>query len=325
MMRSLPREMEPASSVLLFGASGHIGAPAADLIAREAPQVKLRLATSREDQIAGLQCKYPAADVVLASYFDLESLIAATDGIDSMFILTPDFIDERHGMTNLVAAVRRGTPRQIVRLTADQPHIHRENQIPAELAAWPNGVAVNHLRARRVLEDSGLPVTFINIAACYMDNFARTMIGPILHRRTLCVPFPRHMNHIDPRDVGAVAAKLLLSTDRFHIGKTYHLDNGVDCLTWAEVAEMMSEVFGEPIAYDPSPEGFRAMCGPMVDQTFGPGATDYLIAFMHFEYVNETIWRRTDILSLFGIKGRTLREWLIEHRSMFRPADTVQR
>ena len=80
----------------------------------------------------------------------------------------------------------------------------------------------------------------------------------------------------------------------------------------------MSEVFGETIRYDGTVEGFVELCGPGIEAHFGPRMMAYLLSYLRWEQTAETVWRRTDVLtSLFGFKGRSLREWLVEHRGVF--------
>lgn len=180
------------------------------------------------------------------------------------------------------------------------------------------GTAVQHLRAKAILEASGLPLTYINIASYFMQNFLTPFFnGAIQAERTLAVPRNRRMGFIDTADIGACAAAILLSDNQRHIGQTYHLDNGNDVLWFDEVAELMSQVFGEQIGYDGSDEAFLRFCGEGVKQYIGrPDAPEYFLHYFQFEQDNETVWRKSDIVEyLTGRAARTLADWLVEHQA----------
>lgn len=172
---------------------------------------------------------------------------------------------------------------------------------------------MQHLRAKALLENSGLPVTFINIGAYFMQNFKTPFFnGALRAERTLAVPRNRRMGFIDTQDIGACAAVLLLSKDQRHIGQTYHLDNGHDVMWFDEVAQLMSQAFGEPIRYDGSDETFLRFCGDGVKQYIGrPDADAYFLHYFQFEQDNQTVWRKTDIVEfLSGRPATRLSDWL---------------
>lgn len=301
------------SSVLVFGANNYIGRPLARWIAERDPAVKLRLAIRSETHRAALAQAFPEAEIVLADYYDLTSLERAFAGMKGVFVNTPNFCDEERAMTNLVHAARANQGLvHIVRLIGDPPGMTMD-RVPDSLRKFGGGAAVQHLRARAVLEASGLPVTFLNIAAYFMQNLnARLLNAPLRQARTLVVPRNRRMGWIDTRDIAACGAALLLSRDHRHIGQTHHLDNGHDVLGFDELAALMSEVWGEPIRYEGSDEHFLALAPSLVPrENFGP----YFLAYSQFEQDNETVWRKSDIVEyLTGRPATTLREWLSENK-----------
>jgi uncharacterized protein YbjT (DUF2867 family) len=307
------RTKPAVSSVLIFGANNYIGRPLAAFIAARAPDVKLRLAIRSEAHRAGLAGEFPDAEIVLADYYDLPSLEAALSGVQGVFVITPNFCDEERAMTNLVYAARTNRALvHIVRLLGD-PAGMTMARVPDILKKFGGGAAVQHLRARAVLEASGLPVTYMNITAYFMQNLAgRLMNAPLRNGRTLIVPRNRRMAWIDTRDIGACGAALLLSDDQRHIDQTYHLDNGHDVLWFDELATLMSETWGEPIRYDGSDEAFIEVAATLVPRA---NFAAYFIAYSQFEQDNETLWRKSDIVEyLTGRPATKLRDWLSEHR-----------
>lgn len=304
--------------IALFGANNHIGRPLAEWVREKSPQTQLRLIIRTDDHRPCLAETFPDAEIAQADYHDLPSLESALAGVNGLFVITPDFLDEQRAMTNLVYAARSEPGlMHIVRLIADPPGMTMD-RVPDSLKRFGGGTAVQHLRAKAILEASGLPLTYINIASYFMQNFLTPFFnGAIQAERTLAVPRNRRMGFIDTADIGACAAAILLSDNQRHIGQTYHLDNGNDVLWFDEVAELMSQVFGEKIGYDGSDEAFLRFCGEGVKQYIGrPDAPEYFLHYFQFEQDNETVWRKSDIIEyLTGRAARTLADWLVEHQA----------
>ena len=307
---------QPLQRILVFGASGHIGGPLAEKVRRDAPQAILRLVTHRVDLVSQLEQRFPKAEVVVASYFDLPSLLDAFAGVDGCSVVTPDFLDEEEAMTNVVAAARHhGVLRHMVRLVADPIGMTME-RVPDTLKTFGGGTAVQHLRAKEILDRSRLPVTYLNNAAYFMDNFLTFFAPPIRQHRKLVVPRNRRMAFLDTTDTGECAAAVLLSEDDVHIGQIYHLDNGHDVMRFDEVAELASRALGVTITYDGTDEGFEQYCGDAIRAYIGePDAVDYYLHYFQFEQDNESVWRKSDIVEfLTGRPAKRLEAWLEEHR-----------
>lgn len=324
-MSSYPKK-QPLENILVFGASAHIGGPLAHHVQQAAPNVRLRLATSAPDKAAQLKTQFPNAEVVTASYYDLPSMRAALKGIDGVFLISPDFLDEEIAMAVFRRAVLdAGTVRHIIRILADPPGVTLK-RVPPEMHAFGGGTAVQNLIAKDFLERSGLPVTYLNSAGWYFDNYLSWLAPPILSKRTLVMSSPRKVLYFDPRELGEVAARILLSDDARHIGGSYQCDNGHDYLSFADVAAMMSEVFGIPIAYDGTEETFTREIGEPARAYWsnvgafanGVDPAAYFLAYWRFEQANEHAWRRTDFVErILGRKPKTMRQWLEENKGSF--------
>ena len=304
--------------ITVFGASGHLGQPLAEHVRANAPDVTLRLVTSAPEKMAAIQARFPAAEVVTANYFDEAAMTSVLSGTDGVFLVTPNFLDEERAMAIFIrAAEAAGGISHIVRLLGDPPGMTLD-RVPEEIRAVnnPPGPATQHLLAHHILKQSGLPVTFINCSAFLMDNFKKAFILLLGGRKVLVHPINRLNAFIDPRDVGATAACLLLSDNHRHIGQTHNLDNGHDVMRFSQVAELMSEVFGEPIAYDGTKETFYQELAEGYRRILGNDrAPEYMVRVFEYEDENEVMWRRSDVVeSIIGRKPKTLRDWLIEHR-----------
>ncbi|KAJ0340664.1 hypothetical protein COL154_011097 [Colletotrichum chrysophilum] len=295
------------STILIFGASGHIGGPLAQFLAREAPETKLRLATSNDSKKAQLQSAFPDAEVVVANYADASSLSAAVTGAEGVFVITPPGLHEEKPMTDLVSALKQaGSATQIIRFLGLFPEFP-SSKIPPELG--PGSLPVEHRIAQKIFDDSGLPVTYVNCGATFMDNLAIQMRA-VLAKKTVIWPEHR-VPWMDPRDVAEVVGRLFLSTNAKHIGAFHTMNNGHDLMTFKELSIIMSEIFDEPIGYDGSHEAFAGFYGKVM----GPHLSQVLWNFFKFEEAHEEVWALNNFVErTIGRKPVTVRQWLLEHK-----------
>lgn len=293
-------------SILIFGAAAHIGRPLAEFLTSNAPSIQLFLATSKPKNRESLKISFPKAHIVDADYTDVSSLTTALDGIEGVFVVTPPGMSEKTAMTNLTTALKRSNSVvHIIRLVGVFPEFS-PTRVPKSLG--PGSLPYEHPIAKSILDDSGLPVTYLNSGASFIDNLW-LQIGPVLEKKTLIWPEHR-VPFIDPRDIGEVAGKLFLSDNAKHIGAFHTMNNGQDWLTFKEVAAIMSEVLEQPIAHDGSYEAFAGVFGPKLGRT-----VDHLFAFFKFEEANEEIWALNNFVErILGRKPTSVRAWLLEHK-----------
>lgn len=305
-------------SILIFGASDHVGGPLAAFLAREAPAIRLRLATHGEEKAQALRDRFPAAEVVVADYTDLEAVTTAVDGMEGVFVITPGGLDEQVATTIMVAACRAsGSLVHMLRIVGLQPEAN-PHRIPQSLRAMGGGIEIQHPIAKRILDDSGLPVTYLNCGATFMDNFIRLGLGLSVQRERKLIWPERLIPWIDPRDIAEVAGRLFLSDNHRHIGQFHTLNNGHDLMRFHEVAKLLGEVLGEPIAYDSSREAFFSNYAFL-----GTALLEQIWEFFQYEQDNEVVWARNDFVErMLGRKPTTLREWLVEHRQLLLGAPT---
>lgn len=305
--------------VLVFGASGHVGRPMADHIARQADGPTLRLATSTADKVAALRADFPDAEVVVANYLDLPSMTDAFDGVDAAFVLTPDFtMDERRAMTNVAAAAHHhGRAPHIVKLTGCTIGINRVEDLSFRLQYF-NGSSLQYQQARAVLDASGLPVSYLNSFAYFMDDLISVWLLPLVIRHKLSAPFDRVTTFVDTRDLGEAGANLLMGPhDREHDGYSHHV-TGTERIRFSDVAPLMSKSFGIEIEYEDDPDAFLADVRFAVEDHFGAGAAEYFLDFSLNEQVEEPLFIVTDVLkNLLGREPRNLADWIEEHKDLF--------
>jgi uncharacterized protein YbjT (DUF2867 family) len=297
---------------LVFGASGHIGGPLATELAALEGESALRLATSDVAKRTRLLSAYPDADVIVADYLDQDALVDALVGISAVFVVTPDFFDDRHGTEILLAAcAQKGVRPHIVRVQAEIPGVALDDL--AGLLAGPIGRR-GHLEARQLIEASGLPATFLNIFGYYMDDLLIHFGGDLREHRTLRVPYDRPMCWIDPRDLGAAAARVMAGPPP-GAPRLLHLNNGEDGILFSELARMLSELSGAPVAYDSDPQRFREQIGPLLlAMTGNADAAEYLLADWRMEREHAALYKGTPALSeLLNRSPTRLSKWIYHY------------
>ncbi|KAJ0110272.1 NmrA-like family domain-containing protein 1 [Diaporthe amygdali] len=294
-------------SILIFGASGHIGRPLTEFLMLEAPSIRLRLATSNESKIAPLQNDFPKAEVVHADYYNPGSISAAVAAMEGIFVLPSSGLREEKPMTDLVRALKQSeTVTQVIRLMGLFP------EFPPACIAFelgPGSLPAEHRVAKDILDGSGLPVTYVNCGATFMDNLF-ILMRSVSAKKTLVWPEHR-VPFLDPRDIAEVVGRLFLSTSAGHIGAFHTMNNGHDLLNFEEVAGIISEVFDEPVGYDGSWEEFAGF----YDSIMGRDKVQWLWRFFKFEEAHEEIWALNNFVErTIGRKPVTVRQWLLEHK-----------
>lgn len=299
--------------IAIFGANGRIGAPLGLQLVRNAPYTKLRLISSRVEQARSLNASFPTAEVCIADYFGLDSLQAALDGVNGVFVITPHFLDEKLAMSNLVSVLAGSDKLELlIRVVGYHPGSHLLD-IPPALRDFGPGVATQHFVAQAILEASGLPATFLNLGASMMDNFLKN--APLRSRSTL-VWHPRLIPYVDPRDVAEAASTMFLSSKE-HVGKTYHLNNNHDLRRGEDVASLMTRIAGKSIAFDGSRSAYLTMASERIRRDFGiEGGAEYLWDFFEYERSIESHWTLDPTLKqLLGRQPTTLSQWIAENRT----------
>lgn len=238
-------------SVLVFGASGRVGSQVTNALKQQQPNIRLRLVTTSESKKLELERSWPSSEVVVADFFNEPSLHKAVKDMEGVFVVTPGSIDEQTAMTNLVKALKESGNKliHVIRMTAMFPDFN-PRRIPKWLLDHSLSLPIQSPIAKKVLEESLLPVTFVNTGTTFMENFL-WMKRSLRDNHKLIWP-SRAVPYMDIADIGEFAARLLLSPDERHIGLFHNINNGTDLLRVEDVAEVMSRVWQIEITADTS-------------------------------------------------------------------------
>jgi len=211
-------------SILVTGASGNVGSEVLKLLVADGAPVFAAVRQPSEE-------RRPYAEVA----FDFEqpdTFDLALGGVDRLFLVRPPALAEAdRAFAPVIRAAQAARVRQIVFLSL--------------LGAEKNGMLPHH-KIEDLIVASGIPYTFLR-PGFFMQNLSTTLQAELRDRDTLFVPAGKgKTSFIDVRDLAVVAAKTL--TEPGHEGQAYPL-TGAEALSYAEVAQLCSEVLGRRITY----------------------------------------------------------------------------
>ena len=173
-------------------------------------------------------------EAVIIDYNRPETLRAAFQGCDKLFLLGPSVPNQSELEQNAVEAAKAVGVR----------HIVKQSVLGAAEEAY--SLAKVHRPVEKAIESSGLAWTFLRPNS-FMQN-AVTFMGATIRAEGAFYNAGDQANisHVDVRDIAAVAVKAL--TGPSHEGKAYTL-TGPEALTYDELASELSKALGRPISH----------------------------------------------------------------------------
>jgi uncharacterized protein YbjT (DUF2867 family) len=221
-------------TVLITGATGSVGS----LLVRTLAGAGVRPRAFVRDSDKARALLGDAADVVVGDLADPDALRAALTGVEAFFLACGNVPDQVALECAAVDAARSAGVRRVVKLSA------RGAARTATAAVWRGDAAVEeHLTA------SGLPAVILR-PSFYTSNLLAAA-GPVRHSDTLpAAAGTAPIAMVNPADVAAVAARVLL--DDTATAGVLHL-TGPEALTYAQVAQRLSDVLGRAITYLDAP------------------------------------------------------------------------
>jgi NAD(P)H dehydrogenase (quinone) len=297
--------------ILILGSTGNLGRLTSARLIENYPQAIVRLASSRPDGVETLRQRHPTAEVVLADWHDKDSLVRAMQDVDRVFVVVPDFFtNEAVVSPNIIAAARSAKSiKLILRLIALPPGLKTADLSP-EVMATQCGAAI-HGVAKDLLDASGLPVAYLDVACWIMFNVPWFLAEEIKTHRRLAMPSqadaPRRW--VSEEDVATVAAKILTDENvQAHVGQEY-LMTGATQYDFSQVAALISKVLGEKVEYVDDDQALRRTMGDLYDKT--------MTYFSHETRDYRNVPASDALQKLTGKRQTTLAEYLEQNRSLF--------
>ncbi|MDT4842270.1 HpnA: hopanoid-associated sugar epimerase [compost metagenome] len=218
------------SIVLVVGATGKF----AGLVVPELRRRKVAVrALVRDEARAAAARALGAAEAAIGDLRDIDSLAAATRGVDGVFHIGPAFAADEAAMgVALVDAAQRSGVRKFVFSSVIQPTnvrlANHASKIPVEDALYSSRLEYTILHPANFMQNIGLAWPSIRDHSCFGE------------------PFPKHTRvaRVDYRDVAETAA-IALTQDKLAFA-TLELCAGM--FSRMDIVAALSEELGSPIA-----------------------------------------------------------------------------
>lgn len=241
-------------------------------------------------------------DAVVIDYSNPETLRAAFQGCDKLFLLGPTLPNQTQLELNAVEAAKQ----------AGIPHIVKQSVMAAHEERYT--IARVHRAVEREIESSGMGWTFLRPNS-FMQN-AITFMGGTIRAESVVYSAggDARIGHVDVRDIAAMAVRALTGTN--HEGQAYTL-TGPQALTYDELAGELSKTLGRTIRHvNLSPEDMKA---GMLAQGTPNKIADWLIDLERF-YREDGASRITeDIKRVTGCDPRRFGEFARDYASVLQP------
>lgn len=283
--------------ILVTGATGTVGGHLIrELCQAGAPVRALVRTPERADALRGYDCA-----VAIGDYADADSLAAALQGVDRVFLVSRAGPDQPRLEGNVIDAVRANAPdAHVVKLASSGVD---QRPTGARIIAGHQQI-VDHLGAsglrHTVLAATTFMQNLINSAATIQQGALYSTVGDAA------------VSHVDARDVAAVAAHVL--TTEGHEGATYTI-TGPEALTYAQVAERISAATGRQVSCINISEESRR--GALEAAGLSAWLIDGLIEFNRMEAEGETALVTDEVTKATGRPARDIDDFLGMHHAVF--------
>ena len=270
---------------LVIGASGTVGT---ELV---------RLLGERGQAVArGTSQKAVAGDQVHVNLVTREGLVAAFEGVDRAFLLSPPgFTNQDELLGPVIDAAKARGLRKVVLMTA--MGANADDSAPMR-------------KAELHLERSGVPYNILR-PNWFMQNFHTFWIRGILEQGKIFLPVGKAKgSFIDARDIAAAADALLQRTDLD--GRDFDLTGG-EALDHDQVADILSRETGRAITFEDIPP--EAMLTGLLGAGLPRPYAELLIVILGYFKAGYSERTTDAVETITGRKPRTFAEYAHDYRS----------
>jgi len=283
--------------ILVTGATGTVGSEAVGQLLEAEQEVR---ALAR-DQASAARKLGDHVEIVEGDASQPDTLDAAVDGIERMYLLLPMVPTLPQLDADIIAAAQRAGVRHIVK----QSNMGAQNERATTMQRW-------HRAGERLIERSGIAWTFVRPTG-FMSN-ALGWADTIRSQGIVYAPGgDGKLAVVDPRDIAAVAVASL--TEPGHEGKAYDV-TGPEALSAAEQVTMIGDEIGKPITHIDIPES--AARESMLGTGMPAEIVDALLEFMTDVRAGRSATISSAVEDVTGRPARTFRAWAHDHAAAFR-------
>jgi uncharacterized protein YbjT (DUF2867 family) len=219
--------------ILVIGATGVMGR---EVMRSLEGHCRLRALVHSDISDAEIARRYPQAGRVQRDLLDAASLDEAFAGVDRVFLLTPSVPEQARLEENALGAALAAGVRRIVYVSSTD-------------VEWEIELSAAHRAMERRLAATGVEHTVVRPE--YLLNNLLGDVDELAAGRLIAPTGGGRCPFVDARDVGAVAAAVLLAAEppQGPVEVT-----GPESLSWAELAGRLHGALGHPVMHvDPDP------------------------------------------------------------------------
>ncbi len=154
-----------SSTILIIGATGTVGSEVMKQLSSATPAVKIKAAIHSVENLKRVKDGYHDDDRIEPVLFDYEkpeTLREALRSVDKLFLLTPETPTAADLVSNAVTEAKKAGIRHIVKQSVQAADSTAASAIVSTLRL--------HRQAEKIMEESGIPYTFLRPGE-FMQNF----------------------------------------------------------------------------------------------------------------------------------------------------------
>jgi len=241
-------------------------------------------------------------DAVIIDYNHPETLRAAFQGCDRLFLLGPNALNQTQLELNAVAAAK----------AMGVQHIVKQSVMGAEDEAF--SLALIHRPVEQAIEASGLGWTFLRPNS-FMQNVVTFMSETIKAESAFySASGAAQIAHVDVRDIAAVAVKAL--TEPTHAGQAYTL-TGSEALSYDELAQALSAELGRSIRHISLPP--EDLKHGMLAAGLPEAIADRMLDLERYYRDDQASRITNDIKQVTGQEPRRFAQYIRDYASLLQP------
>ena len=211
--------------ILVTGATGTIGVELIKELSRRGVFVRALV----RDRMRSRRVSLPGVELVDGDFDLPETLPAALEGVDELFLLVPSSSRAEVQQLQFIDAAKRNGVKHIVKLS----------QLGAALNS-PGRFQRCHAVVEDYIRESGFAYTFLR-PNLFMQRLLDSRSGISSQGVFYAAAGTAKISAIDARDIAAAAAQVL--TEYGHEGETYEL-TGPEALSYTQMADILSQATG---------------------------------------------------------------------------------
>ncbi|EOD13701.1 hypothetical protein EMIHUDRAFT_445796 [Emiliania huxleyi CCMP1516] len=297
------------------GATGNVGSQVVRKLSESGVGVKAQTRSSTGGKVAELQ-RLPGVEIVACDLMDKAGLAEALQGVKAVFLVCGNAKEQAQMEINVIDAAVAAGCTYLVENGTHAGYTNKDSPVEFGRHHWE---IEEHLA-----KSAGAMKWTVLHANWFMSNHLGDIFGTLPNGAIVYPLKPEDKAQlVDPRDVGDIAAQMLLDSDPSKYHGLHLMISGPDVLTWSQIAALYTEELGRPIemATCSEPEWVAAAIK-------GSGFEHWLAeaAAHNFKVIRDGGFLHTTSPQLLALAPprRTMKEWIAEWAPRSPPPPAAQ-